>query len=77
MKEGLDVDLHPMMFEEHRDAYIASRLESRQEYNYGTGSLSVAMIGGVASVLRRASSRIETWSHGSADGRIQRHVSAR
>lgn len=71
------MDLHPMMFEEHRDAFIASRMESRRQYRPGTGSPIVAMIGGVASVLRRASSRIETWSHGSADGRIQRHVSAR
>lgn len=71
------MDLNTMMLQEHRDAFIASRLESRQEYHYGTGSPVVAMIGTLASLLRRVAVGIEAWSHGSSDGRIQRHVSVR
>lgn len=72
------MDLNSLLLQEHRDAYIADRLESRQQYRPGTGSPVVAMIGKAASVMRRAATRIEAWSKGNSDARVpQHHVPAR
>ncbi len=72
------MDLYSLFPEENRDAWIAARLESAQYYRQGTGSPLVAIIGGVASALRRAAGRIEIWSRGHTDQPLpQRHVSAR
>lgn len=72
------MDLNSLFLQEHRDAFITERLESRQLYRPGTGSPVVAMIGKAASVLRRAATRIEAWSKGNSDARVpQRHASAR
>ena len=72
------MDLNTIFFVEHSEAFIASRLESARYYREGTGSPLVAIIGAVASALRRAAARIETWSRGNSDQAApQRHVSAR
>lgn len=72
------VDLNTLFSIEHHDAFVAARLNSARYYSQGTGSPVVAIIGGVASALRRAAARIETWSRGDSDQPIpQRHVSAR
>lgn len=72
------MDLNSMLLREHRDAFIAARLESRRMYRPGTGSPVVAMIGKAAAGLRRAATRIEAWSKGNPDARVpQRHVPAR
>lgn len=63
---------------EHHKAFVASRLESARYYREGTGSPLVAIIGAVASALRRAAARIETWSRGNSDQAApQSHVSVR
>lgn len=72
------MDLNAMFLQEHSDAYIASRLESRRLYRPGTGSPVVAMIGKSAAALRRIATGVEAWSKGNSDARVpQRHVSAR
>ena len=72
------MDLNSTLFAEHRDAFIAERLESARYYHLGSGSPVFAAIGGVASALRRAAACVETWSRGNSDQPIpQRHVSVR
>ena len=72
------MDLYSLFVDEHHKAFVAARLESARYYREGTGSPVVAIIGAVASALRRAAARIETWSRGNADQPVpQRHVSAR
>ena len=72
------MDLYSLFSEENRDAWVAARLESARYYHDGTGSPLVAIIGSMASALRRAAGRIESWSRGNPDQVLpQRHVSAR
>ncbi len=71
------MDINSMLLQEHRDAYIAARLESRRRYQFGTGSPVVAMIGALAGLLRRTATRIETWSQGSSDAVIHRQAPVR
>jgi len=74
------MDLYTHFTQEYRREFIASRLESCQRYRYGTGSPLVAMIGGLASGLRRIAGRIEAWAKGTADSNTAHglpHVPAR
>mgnify|MGYP000254970946 CR=1 FL=1 len=73
------MDLNSLyIVEQHHKAFVADRLESSRYYHEGTGSPLVAIIGGVASALRRVAARIEAWSRGNSDQPMpQRHASAR
>ncbi|MEP7214888.1 MAG: hypothetical protein ABI782_01475 [Anaerolineaceae bacterium] len=72
------MDLNSLFIVDHHRAFVAARLESARYYRNGTGSPVVAIIGSVASGMRRAAARIETWSRGNSDQPVpQRHVSAR
>lgn len=72
------MDLNSLFIVEHHKAFVAARLESSRYYREGTGSPVVAIIGNVASALRRVAARIEAWSRGNSDQPMpQRHVSAR
>ncbi|MEO6398378.1 MAG: hypothetical protein ABIP13_07905 [Tepidiformaceae bacterium] len=61
------MDLYSLFVVEHRDAFIAARLESARYYRQGAGSPIVAIIGRLASGMRRAASRIEAWAQGSSE----------
>lgn len=72
------MDLNALFLIEHREAFIAARLESARYYRQGTGSPLVAIIGGVAAALGRAAARIEAWAHGeSGEPLPQNHAPAR
>lgn len=73
------MDLYSLFLIEHRDAFIAARLESARYYRQGAGSPLVAIIGRLASGLRRAASRIEAWAQGSAEQPVpqQHQISVR
>lgn len=61
------MDLYTHFIDEYREEFIAARRASGQRYRYGTSSPVVAIIGRLASALRRASAGIEAWATGPAD----------
>ncbi len=75
------MDLNTHLLINHRDYFIASRLESAGQYKYGSGSPITAMIAATAAGIRRGAAAIERWARGSSaevvDYRLPRMNSAR
>ena len=73
------MDPNSFFLTEHSRMFVESRLRSGERYSYGTGSVTVAMIGRVAAALRRAETTVERWANGTQDASVQsrRHAPSR
>ncbi len=60
------MDMYTHFTAEYRHQWIEGRLASARPYQFGTGSLSTAMIAAVASAARRLSTRVEGWAKGAS-----------
>ena len=58
------MDLNSQFIANHRDHFIASRLESAGQYHYGNGSAAAGMIAAIAAGIRRGAAAIERWARG-------------
>ena len=73
------MNLNSYFLSEHSSMFVESRRPSGERYSYGTGSVTVAMIGPVAAALRRAATAVERWANGPRDASVQsrRHAPSR
>ncbi len=60
------MDMNLQLLTNHRDHFIASRLESARTVRYGNGSLAASMIASVAAAIRRAAATVERWARGAS-----------